>query len=352
VSTPRALCAQIVAPYPLGGPIGVVSQSGNLASAFQNLATSSGIGISRAISVGNAALVDLLDVLEALAADPATRVVAAYAEALPGVPGLVDRLAAVSAQVPVVLLAGAMTGSGSRAALAHTGTAASDARMVAGICRRTGVTLVADLEEAFDAAATFATQPLPRGPRVGVVTTAGGWGVLASDRIVQDGLVLAPLSDALRRDLDELLPARWSQANPIDLSGGERRGTIAAVLARTTADPDVDAVLHLGLGIQSNSAELIDGGPFGAEPDLARIVAYHRRTDAEVVDAAVTASIAEGKPVLSATELADRSTTNAGVAALRNAGRYCYPTAHRAVRALRHTWTHQRWRDREGLGVR
>jgi acetyltransferase len=264
------------------------------------------------------------------------------------VPGLVDRLAAVSAALPVVLLAGATTQAGSGAAMAHTGSAASDFRVVAGICARAGIALVRDLEEAFDAAATFATQPLPRGPRVAVVTTAGGWGVLAADRLVDDGLVLAGLSDALVAGLDELLPNRWSRHNPIDLAGGERRGAVAAVLQRVAADPDVDAVLHLGLGIQANTADLIASGPFATEPDLERIVGYHRRSDTEIAEAAAAAS-AGGVPVLSATELAVAAPTNAGVAALRAAGRYAYPTAHRAIRALAHAHRHATWRRREGL---
>jgi acyl-CoA synthetase (NDP forming) len=349
VSTPSLLCAQIVAPMPAAGPIGLVSQSGNIASALQNVATGSGLGISRAVSIGNAAAIDLVDVLEALADDPATRVAVAYCEALPAVPALVERLAAVSAVLPVVLLAGATTQAGSGAAMAHTGTAASDHRVVAGICARAGVVLVRDLEEAFDAAATLATQPLPAGRRVAVVTTAGGWGVLAADRLAEEGLELAPLSPALVADLDELLPNRWSRHNPIDLAGGERRGAVAAVIARVAADPDVDAVLHLGLGIQANSADLIASGPFADEPDLARIVAYHRRSDVELAEAAAAASGPDGVPVLSATELAVAAPANAGVAALRAAGRYCYPTAHRAIRALAHAERHARWRRREGL---
>ena len=86
-----------------------------------------------------------------------------------------------------------------------------------------------------------------------------------------------------------------------------------------------------------------------AEPDLARIVAYHRRSDVELADAAAAASGPDGVPVLSATELAVASPGNAGVAALRAAGRYCYPTAHRAIRALAHAERHARWRRREGL---
>ena len=98
--------------------------------------------------------------------------------------------------------------------------------------RQAGVIRAATVEEAFEAAATFATQPLPKGPNVVVVTTAGGWGVVTADAITRHrDLVLVPLPDDLRAAIDTKLPPRWSRSNPVDLAGAETRDTIPEVLA-------------------------------------------------------------------------------------------------------------------------
>ena len=107
----------------------------------------------------------------------------AYVEGVADGRALFERLAAVSRTKPVVLVKGGTTSGGQRAAASHTGSLASDERVFAGICRQAGVTQAVTIEEAFEAAATFATQPLPAGPRTAVVTTAGGWGVVTADAI-------------------------------------------------------------------------------------------------------------------------------------------------------------------------
>ncbi|UCE86737.1 MAG: hypothetical protein JSU66_03095, partial [Deltaproteobacteria bacterium] len=125
--------------------------------------------------------------------------------------------------------------------------------------------------------------------------------------------------------------------NPIDLAGGETRDTIPEVIDLVCAHPGVDAVIHLGLGIQAAQANLFKSGPFYADHGLERIVAYHERQDRRFAQAAREASARHGKPVLSASELAvtDRHYGNAGTQGVREAGRLCYPSAQRAVLALR-----------------
>ena len=228
VSTPSSLCAQMVAPYPPAGRIGIASQSGNIVSAFENLALSSGIGISRAVSAGNAAVVEVADYLEFFAADAATDVGLAYLEGVRDGRALFGALQRAASEQPLVLVRGGATAGGQRAAASHTGALASDERIFAGMCRQAGVNLAATVEEAFEAAATFATQPLPRGPNVAVLTTAGGWGVLTADAIARSELSLLALPDDLLAAIDALLPPRWSRGNPIDLAAAETRDTIPA----------------------------------------------------------------------------------------------------------------------------
>jgi len=349
VSTPARLCAQIVAPYPPAGAIGIASQSGNFVSSFLNYARASGVGVSRAVSAGNAAALTIPDYLEYYASDPATRVGLAYVEGIADGRAFFERVRAVTAEMPLVVLKGGATSGGERAAASHTGALASDDRVFDGMCRQAGITRAVNVEEAFDTAAAFATQPLPRGPRVAVVTTAGGWGVVTADAITRSELELVELPESLRAAIDERLPPRWSRNNPIDLAGGETRDTIPEVLDLVARCPEVDAIIYLGLGIQSNQARLLREGRFGSDPGIERVVAYHERQDTRFAQAAADVSAASGKPVLTATELALADPANAGPATVRATGRYCSPTAQRAVAALEHLWRHARFRQRRGL---
>lgn len=345
ISTPSRLCAQIVAPYPPTGGIAIASQSGNFVSSFMNLAKQTGVGVSRAVSAGNAAATSVADYLDWYADDPHTSVCLAYLEGVGDGRALFERLRAVAARKPLVVLKGGTTSGGQRAAASHTGSLASDDRIFDGMCRQAGIVRAVDVEDALEAAATFATQPRPQGPRTVVVTTAGGWGVVTADAITRSGsLELVALPDDLRAAIDEHLPPRWSRNNPIDLAGGETRDTIPTVLDLVTAHPGVDAVVYLGLGIQSNQARLMRGGRFYPDHGLERIVTYHERQDARFAQAAADASARTGKPVLTATELATSDPDNAGPAAVRASGRLCYPSAHRAVRALAHLWDDARRR--------
>ena len=348
ISTPSRLCAQIVAPYPPPGTIGIASQSGNFVSSFNNLAQSSGVGVSRAVSAGNAAAVSIADYLEYFAQDQHTTVGLAYLEGVRDGRALFERLRAVAAAQPLVILKGGATSGGARAAASHTGSLAADDAVFDGMCRQAGIVRAADLEDAFEAAATFATQPRPRGPRTVVLTTAGGWGVVTADAITRSELDLIALPDDLRDAIDEKLPPRWSRSNPIDLAGGETRDTISEVMELVAHHPDVDAIVYLGLGIQSNQARLMRGGGFYPDHGLERIVTYHERQDARFAQSAAQISQATDKPILTATELAISDRDNAGPVAVRASGRVCYPSAHRAVRALEHLWRDSRFRQRRG----
>ena len=349
MSTPVHLCAQIVAPYPPAGGIAIASQSGNFISSFMNYAVQTGVGVSRAVSAGNAAAVTIPDYLDYYAADDATRVGLAYVEGVPDGRAFFERARAAAARKPLVLVKGGATAGGQRAAASHTGSLASDDRVFDGMCRQAGITRAATIEEAFEAAATFATQPLPKGNRVVVLTTAGGWGVVTADAISGSSLELTPLPDDLRTALDDKLPPRWSRNNPVDLAGAETRDTIPEVIDLIVGHPDVDAVVYLGLGIQSNQAALMRSGPFYPDHGLERIVDYHERQDARFAHAAADAADRFGKPVLTATELAVTHPDNPGPVAVRASGRVCYPTANRAVVALEHLWRYARHRRARGL---
>ncbi len=182
------------------------------------------------------------------------------------------------------------------------------------------------------------------------MTTAGGWGVVTADAITRHpDLELAILPPDLLAAVDEKLPPRWSRNNPVDLAGGETRDTIPEVMALIAAHDEVDAIVYLGLGIQSNQAAMLREGRFYPDHGIERIVSYHERQDARFAQAAHDISVATGKPILTATELAVAFPDNAGPATVRATGRLCYSSADRAVTALGHLCRRSRYRQRRGL---
>ena len=343
------MCAQIVAPHPPAGRISVASQSGNLVSAYLNYAVQTGVGVSKAVSLGNSAQTGLADILEYFAVDPDTDVAVIYVEGVGDGERFKQAVAKLTARKPLVLVKGGVADEGKRAAASHTGALASDDRVFDGLCRQLGVLRAPTIEEAFEWAATLATQPLPRGPRTVVFTSVGGWGVLAADACAAHGLELISLPKDVEAAIDELVPPRWSRNNPIDLAGGETRDTIPQVLDLLTKHDGIDALIHLGLGIQAGQAQAFRSGPFFPEHGLDRITEFHEAQDRRYALDAAEASQRNGKPVLCATELvtADRDYGNAGPLGVKEAGRLCYPSAHRAVRALRAMVDYARFRAQQ-----
>ena len=337
ISTPVSMCAQIVAPYPPSGRISVVSQSGNLLSSFLNYSVQTGIGVSKAISAGNSAQTTIADYFEYFAADPETDVVLAYLEGIPDGRGFVEAVRKLTPKKPLVLLKGGVASAGQRAALSHTGSLATDDRVFQGLCRQLGIVRAPSVEHAFEWAATLATQPLPHGNRVIVFTTVGGWGVLTADACAEAELALIALPADIEEKISRMVPARWSRNNPIDLAGGETRDTVPEILDLLCAHPEVDAVIQLGTGIQGATANLFKSGEFYPAHGLDRMADFHERQERRYAQAAVDASERYSKPILTTSELVytDRDYGNAGPLAVREAGRVCYPSAHRAVAALR-----------------
>lgn len=337
VSTPVDLCAQIVAPYPPAGGIGVASQSGNFVSAFLNMSRASGVGVSRAVSAGNAAAVGVADYLDWYAHDDRTDVGLAYMEGITDGRGLMERLGGAAARKPLVLVKGGATEGGAQAAASHTGALAANDKIFDGACKAAGISRAATVHEAFTVAATFATQPMPAGPNVMVLTTVGGAGVVTADAITRsDELVLMGIPADLEAKIDEMLPSRWSKNNPIDCAGGETRDTVPEVMRLCAEHPDVHSIIYLGIGIQSNTARLLREGRFFPDHGIERIADYHERQDARFAEAAHELSLATGKPILTCTELAAADPDNAGPATVRATGRYCYSSGDQAVTALGH----------------
>ncbi len=293
------------------GGIGFVSQSGALGYGAVSLALERGLDLGWAVNTGNEADVTAVEVLRALAAEPACTGLLAYLESVADGPGL-RALAATG--VPVAVLAAGRSSAGARAAASHTGALATGDRVIDAALRQLGIVRVDDVDDLLDVGDAFASPRRPAGPRVAVVTTSGGSGILAADAIEQAGLALSEFAPATSEALQAIVPAFGAIANPVDVTA-----TVMSDLA--LFDRCLDAV--------------------AADDGVDMVVACFcvlTGDDVEAIVASLTrVAQASGKPVLVARTGADHLAPKAG-AALRAAGIPAYPTPARAVRAAAALW--------------
>ncbi len=227
------------------GSIGFSSQSGALGLALLEKAAERNLGFSGFVSVGNKADVSSNDLLEWWEEDDATNLVLLYLESF-GNPRKFARLAArVARQKPILAIKSGKTGAGARAAGSHTAALAGSETAVEALFRQAGVLRAGTLEELIDAATLLSRQPLPAGSRVGVVTNAGGLGILCADACEAAGLSLPELGADTQAALAELLPVEASAANPVDLLGSATASTYAEALPHLLRDPALDALIVL-----------------------------------------------------------------------------------------------------------
>lgn len=233
--------------YPPAGNVAMSSQSGALGIAILDYATRNDIGISQFVSVGNKADVSGNDLIMAWEDDPQTDVITLYLESF-GNPVKFSRIARrIGKKKPVIAVKSGRTPAGTRAASSHTGALASSDEAVNALFRQAGVIRVDTIEELFDAAKLLANQPIPGGRRVGIVTNAGGPGILAADALEANGLVLPELSEGLRSEIAARLPAEASTRNPVDLiaSGGPAEYEHATSLLLGSGEVDAVMVIYV-----------------------------------------------------------------------------------------------------------
>lgn len=230
------------------GALGIVSQSGNLALEVSLLAAQYGVGVSRFASLGNQADIDAAELVEAFAADEATRVIAVYCEDFhDGRAFARAGAAALAAGKQVVLLAAGGSEAGARAAASHTGALASDSAAVDAACRAAGIQRVATPKELVDVALACFGPHRPRGRRVAIVGDGGGTGVVSADLATAAGLELPHLSDQLSAKLTAIAPTIVT-SNPVDLAGAGEQDfwNFERVTEAVLASGEVDAVVFTG----------------------------------------------------------------------------------------------------------
>jgi acetyl coenzyme A synthetase (ADP forming)-like protein len=225
------------------GNVGMLSQSGSLGVAILEHARDLHIGISSFVSVGNKADVSGNDLLAFWKDDPRTGVIALYLESF-GNPRRFARLAPeVARKKPIVAVKAGRSAAGTRAASSHSASLACLDVGIDALFEQAGVIRTATLEEMFDVAALLSTQPPPAGPRVGVVTNAGGPGILLADACEAQGLVLPELEEASLEDLRSFLPRAAGFKNPIDMIASATPEQYERAIGIVGRDPKVDAVI-------------------------------------------------------------------------------------------------------------
>ena len=228
---------------PKQGSIGFVSHSGAVCGGTMDWASAVGVGFSRIISLGNQADVDVADALVSLAADSHTRVVAAYVEGLPNGRRFVKEAARLTPHKPLVVLKAGRTASGKRAVASHTGALAGAERAFQAACHKAGAFLVETLEELVDAAIALAYRQAPAGPRVAILTNAGGPAAVGADALHRQGLRLTDLNPETQARLREVCPPGTMTGNPVDMLGGPHPDQYAAALGILLDAPEMDAVM-------------------------------------------------------------------------------------------------------------
>src|SRR5438093_392112 len=243
--------------FPPAGHIAMSSQSGALGLAILALAVERGLGISTFVSVGNKADVSGNDLLQYWELDDDTRLILLYLESF-GNPRRFARIVRrVARTKPVIAVKAGRTFAGRRAAGSHTAALAANDVAVDALFRQTGVIRAETLDEMFDLAAALENQPLPAGRRIGIITNAGGPGILCTDACEANGLTVPELSETTKPKLQQFLPASASLSNPVDMIASARAESYRKTIETVLQSPDIDAMTVIYIPIDRNESDAI-----------------------------------------------------------------------------------------------
>jgi acetyl coenzyme A synthetase (ADP forming)-like protein len=315
--------------FPAAGQIAFSSQSGALGLAVLSLAGQRGLGISNFVSVGNKADVSGNDLLQYWEEDEHTRVILLYLESF-GNPRRFARIARrVSRHKPIVAVKAGRTGAGRRAAGSHTAALAASDVAVDALFRQAGVIRADTLDEMFDLAVGFGNQPLPRGRRVGILTNAGGLGILCADTCEANGLQVQDLSEATKDRLRQFLPATASVTNPVDMIASAGPNEFRKAVEVLLSAQEIDALIVLYIDVALSEPEDL------ASAIATGIVAGRKHGGAEkTVMACVMAGSETAKPLSANGEHVPN-----------------YPFPENAARALAKITAYAEWKNQPGAFI-
>jgi acetyltransferase len=301
----------------LPGNIAFLTQSGAMATTVLDWALPRGIGFSAIVSMGDMSDVDFGDLLDYFALDDETQAILIYAEAITQARKFMSAARRTARIKPIIVVKSGRVAEGARAASSHTGALAGADVVYDAAFRRAGMLRVSEVEELFDAAATLARMAPQRGNRLSIVTNGGGAGVLATDRLIDEGGRLATLTPDVIAKLNAVLPATWSHANPVDLIGDADAERYAKSVSILMDDPATDALLvaycPTAIGSSADAARGLIGALSGSGAAQKKNV---------FVSWMGAATVAEGRSQLIAAQVPDYETPERAVRAFMYLVRY------------------------------
>ena len=293
------------------GKIAFLSQSGALGTAVLDWSLRANVGFSAFVSVGSQLDVGWGDLIDYLGNDLHTKSIIIYMESIGDARSFLSAAREVALTKPIIVIKPGRTEEASQAAASHTGSMTGSDEVLDAAFRRCGVLRVDRISELFSMAEILNTQPRLRGPRLAILTNAGGPGVLATDALIVGGGQLAPLAPESLASLNRILPPPWSDGNPVDLLGDASPDRYARALEVVAKDPNTDGVLV--------------------------ILTPQAMTDpTQTADKLKAQSTTAGKPVLASWMGGDE--VAAGESILNRAGIPAFPYPDTAARAFNHMW--------------
>jgi acetyltransferase len=225
------------------GSVAFLSQSGALLTAILDWSFQEQVGFSAIVSTGSMLDVGWGDLIDFFANDPATESILLYMESPGDARSFLSAAREVALRKPIIVIKAGRTAEASKAAGSHTGALTGSDEVFDAAMRRCGVLRVSSIADLFYMAGVLGKQPRPRGPKLSILTNAGGPAVLATDALLASGGELAPLSDSTTEALNKLLPPHWSHGNPIDILGDADPERYTKALEIAAADPNSDGLL-------------------------------------------------------------------------------------------------------------
>jgi acetyl coenzyme A synthetase (ADP forming)-like protein len=242
----------IATPRPMPGNIAMVTQSGAFGVAALDYLTGRQIGVSKFVSFGNKCDVDEAEMLHYLLHDQETRVILLYIEDIRSGREFIKIAKEVAKKKPIVALKAGRTEAGARAAASHTGALAGSDQIYDAVFAQTGIIRAKDMEEFFDAGKALAMQPPASGKNIGIVTDAGGPGIMAVDECELRGLAVKRFSEATIKRFEKLkeegkLPKFATNLNPVDITGSGTSEMFETAVEILFQDPEIHGIILLGL---------------------------------------------------------------------------------------------------------
>ncbi len=243
VNEPVNLNATVIGRLPNPGTISFITQSGTLGLAIAEWTIDMGLGLCKVISTGNKADTDDVDLIEYLDNDPATGVIAMYAEGIKRGRKFLE--AARRTKKPIIAIKTGRSKRGAKAVFSHTGSIAGSDEVYSAAFRQAGILRADTIDEVFDAALAFSCQPLPRGNNVAIISNGGGASIVATDECERHGMNIADLSDETREKIKKVIPGFASASNPVDTAGTSSYAAYSESIKALLLDKNVDALIAI-----------------------------------------------------------------------------------------------------------